>query len=67
MDRVVADWPVPGLQSKTLYLQPNNSLGEASLSNEATLSYNSSLASGTTLNYRIPENMELIGYSKLRL
>ncbi|KAF4778903.1 hydrolase CocE/NonD family protein [Colletotrichum scovillei] len=67
LDRVVADWPVPGLQSKTLYLQPNNSLGEASLSNGATLSYNSSLASGVTLNYRIPENMELIGYSKLRL
>ncbi|KAI3536383.1 hypothetical protein CSPX01_10832 [Colletotrichum filicis] len=67
LDRVVADWPVLGLQSKTLYLQPNNSLGEASLSSEATLSYNSSLASGITLNYRIPENMELIGYSKIRL
>lgn len=67
LDRVVADWPVPGLQSKTLYLQPNSSLGESSLPDEATLSYNSSSTSGITLNFQIPETMELTGYSKLRL
>ncbi|KAL0769088.1 hypothetical protein CaCOL14_008396 [Colletotrichum acutatum] len=67
LDRVVADWPVPGLQSKALYLYSNNSLSESSLSNEATLKYNSSLASGVTLDYRVPETMEVTGYSKLRL
>ncbi|KAL2875462.1 hypothetical protein SGCOL_009374 [Colletotrichum sp. CLE4] len=67
VDRVVVDWPVPGLESKTLYLQPNNSLGEYSPSNEGTLSYNSSTASGITLNFQVPETMELTGYSKLRL
>ncbi|KAK1622026.1 hydrolase CocE/NonD family protein [Colletotrichum phormii] len=66
-DRVVADCPVPGLESKTLYLQPNNSLGESSPSNEATLSYNRSTASGITLNFQVPETIELTGYSKLRL
>ncbi|KAK1851882.1 hydrolase CocE/NonD family protein [Colletotrichum chrysophilum] len=67
LDRVVADWPVPGLESKTLYLQPNNSLSSSPLSNETILSYNSSSASGITLNFQVPEMMELIGYSKLRL
>ncbi|KAK1674131.1 Alpha/Beta hydrolase protein [Colletotrichum godetiae] len=67
IDRVVADWPVPGLESKTLYLQPNNLLGEYSPSNEGTLSYNSTTASGITLNLQVPETMELTGYPRLRL
>ncbi|WYZ35438.1 hypothetical protein EsH8_X_000085 [Colletotrichum jinshuiense] len=67
LGRIASDWPVPGLEPKTLYLQPNNTLGDDHPSMESSISYNSSDSAGTTLTYSVPHLMELNGYTKLRL
>jgi predicted acyl esterase len=68
VDRPETDWPVPGLQKKTLFLQDDKTLTDSSSPTAAKLSYvYKGDKSSVELQYKVPKTMELLGYSKVRL
>lgn len=68
VDRVVSDWPVPGLTNKTLHLHADGKLKDDKPSAEGSVSYDVELQpGGITLNYTVPQLFEITGYMKLRL
>jgi uncharacterized protein len=69
VDRPEADWPVPGVEKKTFYLQQDKTLTDTAQSpTEGKLSYEfKGKGSGVELLYKVPKAMELLGYPKVRL
>ncbi|KAH7120260.1 hydrolase CocE/NonD family protein [Dactylonectria estremocensis] len=68
VDRVVSDWPVPGLATQKLHLHGDKELSFASSSKNSSISYDvEKQPNGITLNYTIPQLLEINGYMKLRL
>ncbi|KAF7556565.1 hypothetical protein G7Z17_g1300 [Cylindrodendrum hubeiense] len=68
VDRVVSDWPVPGLSTKKLHLHDKGELSDKTSSAKSSLSYNVELQpNGITLNYTVPKLLEINGYMKVKL
>ncbi|KAH7175365.1 hydrolase CocE/NonD family protein [Dactylonectria macrodidyma] len=68
INRVVSDWPVPGLTTKKLYLHADGKLGHDEGRKEKSISYDVQRQSdGITLNYTISQVLEINGYMKVRL
>ncbi|KAJ5768718.1 Peptidase S15/CocE/NonD C-terminal [Penicillium odoratum] len=68
LNRPESEWPTPGLEHKSLYLQSNGSLGTQLPISAATVGYKvHSSSSNLTWSWPIEELTELIGYTKLRL
>lgn len=68
VDRVVSDWPVPGLETKTLHLQTDGELSDDRSSTENSIAYSvEEQPGGITLNYTIPQLVEINGFMKVRL
>ncbi|KAF7515322.1 hypothetical protein PCG10_003391 [Penicillium crustosum] len=68
LNRPQSEWPVSGLETRSLYLQANGSLDTQAPASAATVGYK---VGGTSSNLTWPlpfeEVTELIGYTKLRL
>jgi predicted acyl esterase len=68
IDRPYPDWPIPGTQPKSLYLQADKTLSDSAAPSETSLSYKiNGTGSSIELSYKITQPLELIGYSKVRL
>ncbi|KAI8648476.1 PepX-C domain-containing protein [Fusarium sp. Ph1] len=68
VDRVVKDWPVPGLKSRPFFLHPNNSLAGKPAHRQGSVSYEiEANTTGVTFSYKVPELVEIIGYIRVRL
>jgi predicted acyl esterase len=68
IDRPYPEWPIPGTQPKSLYLQADKTLSETASLSERNITYEvNGSASSIELSYKITQPIELIGYSKVRL
>ncbi|KXH56450.1 hydrolase [Colletotrichum salicis] len=66
--RVVKDWPVPDLQSTTLFIGSNKTLTHHPKSSTDSVSYEvSANTTGILFSYTVPNLVEIIGYVKIRL
>lgn len=68
LNRPQSEWPVAGLETRSLYLQTNGSLDTQSPASAATVGYKvGGTSSNLTWSFPFDEVTELIGYTKLRL
>lgn len=67
VDRPVASWPPPELDSCKLFLTGAQSLGESAPEDAAALRYAVADGGKAALRYRFAADTELVGYMKLRL
>jgi predicted acyl esterase len=67
VNRPDKEWPASGTQAHQLYLHPNRTLTVAAANNEGKISYPVIDTNGLEFVFKAPRNMELIGYSKVKL